>query len=268
MSWWRDLVTDNPMSFEIVRLRRRQFGSHKTNVSTLVAMILLAIFYIVLLTQLVYFQNVMEISLVAGFQVVLCSLITPPMMHAAIAGERERRSWEMLLVAPLTKAQIVAGKFLMAVVVHLLAAALATLPMLLINLRDEKYQFLTILQHECVVVSYTFAISALVLRISAGSRKTVTALAVSYGSLFFLLLVLPSLIGMFMPPPDVMGTLMFLHPVFAIMPNAAPGSLGSTIGVTFSAILRTGLYLGIAFLLLADTVSAIGKPGLEHSSNA
>jgi hypothetical protein len=111
-SLWNDLVVRNPMLIEIQRYRRRYLsfsGVHAVN-SAVLALALLCYAGVVLLVC--NFRGALSgIALIAA-QTGLFVLFAPGMLYGTIAGERERRSWDLLLVAPISKAQIVMGKLI------------------------------------------------------------------------------------------------------------------------------------------------------------
>ena len=109
---FRELFVENPLLIEFKRNMRRFFlvGRGKGANLGIFTMAIIIYFFVFMIVFSV--RTYLEISAIVVTQLVLLSFIVPAIMHGTIAGERERRSWDMLLVAPITNKQIVYGKFM------------------------------------------------------------------------------------------------------------------------------------------------------------
>ena len=134
MSLWRDLVTENPMMAELSRARRRILGNTQTKAQNTILLILFGALFLAFIMGAIRFRDLIPPSAVIYLQTGLYALIVPAIGYAAIAGERERRSWEFLAVAPLSKLQIVIGKLASSLVVVIGTAALAVPALAILSL--------------------------------------------------------------------------------------------------------------------------------------
>src|SRR5438067_2544501 len=111
---WRTLVMENPMAIEVNRFRRRFLeGGRGKTVNTMILVVAIVAYAALLLVIANMSGDFPPVALIF-LQTGVFTLLTPAMMYGSISGERERRSWDLLLVAPITHAQIVVGKFLAA----------------------------------------------------------------------------------------------------------------------------------------------------------
>lgn len=123
--------------------------------------------------------------------------LIPIMLHGAIAGERERRSWEMLMVAPITKSQIVCGKFSAAAIAFGLLALIFSAPILVTALFYEKTNFLRLIAAFLVMILQGMNLISYTILISARVKRPLVALAVTIGTVFVYYVFMPLLTGLF-----------------------------------------------------------------------
>src|SRR5471030_1873350 len=109
---WNDLIVHNPMLIEITRFRRRFLspaaGGSVQGVLLVLALICYATIVLIVIENR---QSISPIYLIM-FETGLLTVLAPMLLYNSIAGERERRSWDLLLAAPITKSHIVVGKFI------------------------------------------------------------------------------------------------------------------------------------------------------------
>ena len=269
MNWWEDLVTGNPMLIEIQRSTRKFFGTNATQ--SAVAIIIILLIYIFLIGATVAYS--LNYLITANFMMLLLVAVAPIMLHASIAGERERRSWDMLLVAPVSKAQIVAGKFFGAALAILILTAVLAVPLLASDYpdRDNLPTGITITFREA---SFALAVGAFTLMASAWSKRSIAALAIAYGSLFLGLMVFPILYSIANPISAESG--FYFHPFFAISQvHTAPfhsmfqehPSIERNSYVTFGLV-QTIAYLLAALACLFIAVRTLSSAGWEDPSLA
>jgi ABC-type transport system involved in multi-copper enzyme maturation permease subunit len=219
---WDELVVHNPMLIEIQRFRRRYFsfgGSNSMNSAVLgLALVCYAGLVLIVLNADGGLSPLWLVILQSG----LFTVFAPGMLHGAIAGERERRSWDLLLVAPITKAQIVVGKFIGALAALGTAVGLFLFPVLLAAAKHSSTNWIDLVLMEALSFSFGVAVCALTLLISARVRRPFMALGVSLGTLGVTLLVLPMLVGVMVSGAggQSMEALYYLHP-FAVMGQVA-----------------------------------------------
>jgi ABC-type transport system involved in multi-copper enzyme maturation permease subunit len=117
-------------------------------------------------------------------QYLLSSLMTPAFASGAISGEKERKSYEMLLASPLRPAAIVLGK-LLASLTHLALLIVASLPIVLLCLPLGGVSFQEVLAAYTLLLVSVFTFGMISLACSSYFKRTAASLVVSY------LLILP-----------------------------------------------------------------------------
>lgn len=190
-----DLVLHNPMLIEVQRFQRKYltFSGNNTLGSAMLAVTLVS--YCGLVLVVMSGRGEIPPLIVTFVQLFGFCLLAPAMMHGAIAGERERRSWDLLLVAPITKAQIVVGKTLGALAALGSGFLLMLFPTLLAAITYDKTNWLDL--GLGLLVSFTFALLAcsLTLFLSARVRRPFMALGASLATMIVLLVVFPIIAG-------------------------------------------------------------------------
>ena len=191
---FHELVTHNPMLIEITRFRRRYF-SYRGNAMNAMVLGLLAICYATLV--LIVAENsssIPPITLVM-LEVGLLTLFAPMTLYGAVAGERERRSWDLLLVAPISQAQIVVGKFLGAMAALGIAVGLFQVPILIAAFTYKDNLWSVLFCAELVGISFLTSVCALTILLSARVKRGLMALGGTLGTLLFLIVIVPALAG-------------------------------------------------------------------------
>lgn len=122
-------------------------------------------------------------------QYLIASLMTPSFAAGAITGEKERRSYEMLLASPLKPGAIVLGK-LLASLVHLAILIVASLPIVMLCLPLGGVSLYEVLAAYLALILSVATFGMISLAASSYFSRTVSSLLVAY------LLILPlALIG-------------------------------------------------------------------------
>ena len=231
MSWWRTNITANPMMVEVTRFRRKFFGTGGSAVNGVIVAMSLLIYIGILALVWTYRQDANPILLIY-LQTFLFTLLGPAMLHSSIAGERERRSWDFLLVAPVTHGQIVSGKLMGAAAAILACAAVLLLPIgigALFYDRSHSYfgassngtssfMFLwNLAMAELVSISWGFAVSAMTLLFSARCKRGFVALGTVLAIMVAALIVWPILISAAeVRSSEAGGILNFFHPFWTL----------------------------------------------------
>lgn len=263
MSYIRNLVTENPMTVEITRFRRKYFSPRGGSFASVI-LALIGVIYLGLLALVWNFREEAHPVFLVILQTGVFTLLAPAMLHGSIAGERERRSWDFLLVAPVTHAQIVAGKFLGSVVAVLIGAAFFVLPIGIGVLfyapsyTDIGVNIGNLIEAELLSVTWGLFVCAMTIFFSGRCRRGFIALGATLGVLIASLIVWPVLTtasgGMTME----LHLLNFFHPFWALAQIAVAGSpeISYTDSGAFSwmfGIPQILVYLGLSFVLLAWT---------------
>jgi hypothetical protein len=201
------LLVTNPLLEEATRARRKFFrvtgGPGKALSYVVIAII--GLFYFWLLAEVVLARGGgPQIQFLMYFQLVIVTLAMPLSVYGAISGERERSTWEALVLTRLTPGQIVVGKMLWRVGWLLVVMALFLVPILLtMTSPEENLSTWNILPPPGAVASaelmtffWGFGLSSYGLWISANTRKSVTSAALIFISLLSVLVLLPILLSM------------------------------------------------------------------------
>jgi ABC-type transport system involved in multi-copper enzyme maturation permease subunit len=125
-------------------------------------------------------------------QYMIASLMAPSFAAAAITGEKERQTYEMLLASPLRPAAIVLGK-LLASLAHLGILIFASLPIVMLCLPLGGVNFWEVIGMYFALILSVTTFGMISVACSSFFQRTAAALVVSY------LLILPlALIGVLM----------------------------------------------------------------------
>jgi ABC-type transport system involved in multi-copper enzyme maturation permease subunit len=179
----------------------------------------------------------------ALIQLSLLSLFAPALASGAISGERERQTFDVLLVSRVSASGIVVGK-LVTSVAFMMLMILAALPLFAAVFLFGGIDFQQFLVTQVLTVTTAVSIGAVSLFISALFRRTLPSTVVSYGVAFF------GMVGTFVAGqlfnfallvrsvaaapggvPTEVHPLLFTNPFYAMnavldKPNGAPMPLG------------------------------------------
>jgi len=213
---WNELVVQNPMLIEITRFRRRYFSFSGANSVNGVVMTLVLICYATLI--LIVAENRTSVSpfVIVIFETGLLTVFAPMMLYGSIAGERERRSWDLLLAAPISKAQIVVGKFMGAMAALGIAVLMFQVPIVITVIYYKEAPWPYVLTSEIISVSFVMSVCALTILFSARVKRGLMALGATLGSLMCLLIVFPSLIEAGGSDHHFNDLSLFLHPFYVL----------------------------------------------------
>lgn len=120
-------------------------------------------------------------------QYVLASLMAPTFAAGAISGEKERKTYEMLLASPLRPWAIVIGK-MVASLTHLAVLIIASLPIIMLALPLGGVSIYEVLGAYLWLMISILLFGSIGLACSCGFRRTASSLVVSY------LIILPLVI--------------------------------------------------------------------------
>lgn len=214
MSAWRDLVTENPVMIDVRRFQRRFLGASSRRVANAGLIIMTQAAYLLLVLLTVAFGSGLSAAVILYLQTFLLCFIVPGVLHGAIAGERERRTWDMLIVAPISRSQIVIGKFATGLTVIGVTAALFLLPTFLA--REDHESIGLVMKGELVSIGYAIALAGLTLLVSAKFRRAFPAQLTVYTIQFAALVIGPTVVGILSSGNSLtMQLALFLHPFVA-----------------------------------------------------
>ena len=112
-------------------------------------------------------------------QFVLASLMTPSFAAGAITGEKERKTYEMLLASPLRPAAIVLGK-LIAAMTHLIVLIIGSLPIIMLCLPLGGVSIYELLSAYFALLVCVVLFGSISLICSSYFKRTSSSLLVSY----------------------------------------------------------------------------------------
>ena len=128
-SLWQELFWENPMFDEAVRAGQQfvRGGSTPGRALNVIALGLIGFFYVWLLAVILRFgENVT--TEILYFELIGVTILVPLSIYGAVAGERERSTWEALVLTRLTPAQITAGKLIWRMLVLVALMLVLALP--------------------------------------------------------------------------------------------------------------------------------------------
>ena len=226
---WRTLVVENPMIIEVSRFRRRFLeGGRGKSVNTTI-LVLAIIAYAALLLVIANLSGDFPPVALIFLQTGVFCFLAPALTFGSIAGEREKRSWDLLLCAPISHAQIVCGKFIAAAAGIAGGLILFLLPTMFTALtykgdwnaysaqpEDVVSGSYALIGQEVVSVTFALMIAAMTLLFSSRCRRGLMALGIVLGVLFIGLIAMPMLLEIMLSGSGVSDLINVIHPFFAI----------------------------------------------------
>ncbi|MCC6403579.1 MAG: ABC transporter permease subunit [Fimbriimonadaceae bacterium] len=266
MNTWQALVADNPLLKLVMASSVRIFT--RTGLRTTKTAIWFVGVLVLCVTLLAgYFAEYLfwQIFLIPLLLMVI--LIPLAVLHGSIAGEREKRSIEVLLVAPLTSAQILFAKVSKGVLPVAVTIALFIPVALAIEIghiwkpmlspvRSVLPSWQTFLLAMAVVASSAMFSAGLTMFVSARAKTTGAALIGSLFALLAWLVGLPILdvsISGFGARPDSQLELYHTNPFWVV------GSLISGQGASPSEPIRDSIALSLALVVFSILLLVVSR---------
>lgn len=254
---FRELVIDNPLQIEFKRAFRRFFGVSRTGALNTAVLIICVVLYALLMTIVITYREYMSPIAILYIQLLLLTFIVPSNLHGAIAAEKEKRTWDMLLVAPITNAQIVIGKLIGGVLLLLFISALL-LPATLISFTgDHQATFSMVFAGEVLILGFALFLATLSIFVSSHAKRAFAAQLTIYAILILGLLIWPMFASVLAPGRDGIQ-LMLLHPFVALGMLWDPGYDRPESGL-FNGYLQFGVYLLFAAFLVFVTIKDLSN---------
>ncbi len=214
-----------------------------------------------LLGVLRFREDIAPIGLIFA-QTAIFTILAPALLHGSIAGERERRSWDILMAAPVSKAQIVAGKFLGALTVLGIGFALFLFPTLItLAFYRGHTPIVPFLGAEAISASFGILLCALTIFLSARARRSFMALGTTLTTLLLTLLAIPGLVATLTMGNDVaLEFACYFNPFWALVALVRLSD-GSHISNGMPALVyglpQVAFYLGFSAILLAWSINTL-----------
>jgi ABC-type transport system involved in multi-copper enzyme maturation permease subunit len=199
----KTLFVANPMYVEVQREKKKAMAEHNWRGAQLAARVLLLVIYLFLLILTLRYVEYVEPFVLMYVMLGLATILIPAGLHGAIAGDREKRSLDMLLVAPVTPGQIIIGKYAKTFLSLVLLIVAVGAPALIIEVvRDSSIAprndlhipgMLGYLRSLLLVIATTLCMGGLTMWISSKTRSNSGAMLATVGALFVVLVVVPSI---------------------------------------------------------------------------
>lgn len=253
MSKWRNLFVENPMLIEVKRYRRRLLGGSKPTGANVAFLTLFGVCYLGLLMIVGNGNGSIPPIAIVLLQTGLFTLAAPTLLNNSIAGERDKRTWDLLMVAPVTKAQVMVGKMAGAMSNLMIGAALFLLPIFICAVSFRETNLFYLLIAELNSLSFAILACAISLFFSARCKRPFTALGMALGVLLLGTIVYPLLISALGMVNDgdriVRDMLMIFHPFYA----EASLMMSSSEDYFTAPTLQIFVFLGLAVVILIWT---------------
>ncbi len=121
-------------------------------------------------------------------QFVIASLMVPSFAAGAISGEKERKTYEMLLASPIPPSSIVIGK-LIAALTHLVVLMIGSLPIIMLCLPLGGVAIQELLAAYLGLLSAIFLFGAISIACSSYFKRTSASVVVSYAIILPMVLI-------------------------------------------------------------------------------
>jgi ABC-type transport system involved in multi-copper enzyme maturation permease subunit len=262
----RELLLENPMLIEVQRVRRRFSTRGPNGIANGILMGLIVLGLILL--SVLSMQYAMPAIASLYILLLLNTLIPALSLYAGISGERERRSWDVLIAAPVTHAQIVIGKLAGTGLILLIALFCCLFPLLASLAAGARNRALTggFLSDPdplapiytaglalILIGSFGFMVCGVTILISARVKRSLLALGLVLGLLLLVLAVLPASLAPYVTGRGEEDLVFFLHPYFALSRGATDFNPDALFPPQFFHLMPSTIYtiVGVTCVLWA-----------------
>lgn len=208
MSLLRTYVTGNPMRVEGRRMFRRFFtlGLGRTDFAKGGQAALIA-FYLFGFAGFCSIEGSIDPRIILAAETVALMLLPIVGFYSSISGEREKRSWDLLRAAPVSRGQLIAGKFISAATV-LFIIWCAVLPFLFVSAANYTAGMYfapapisagIVLAADLIPLLASFLTLAVTLFFSARCKSPLASLCITLGAVLTWSVVLPEILASLMP---------------------------------------------------------------------
>jgi len=191
--WRAFYITDNPMRIEVQRIIRRFFVFNSGNQSNSAIFGLILLLFGIMTVWTMNARGTVSPVMILAIYTLLMFILNPILFHGTIAGERERRSWDMLLVAPVTHGQIIVGKIMASFMLNAGVLAVLGIPMLLAAITHARTNWWALFLISLASLAAMLSCSASTVLLSARAKRPLVSLGTSLGTVVVVYLLLPLL---------------------------------------------------------------------------
>jgi hypothetical protein len=204
----RHLFLNNPMSLEATRVGRRflRTGGDTGRALNYTVLTILGLLYVWLLFAVLRYREDMS-EMMLQMELGILTLAVPASVYAAVSGEREKLTWDALIMTRLSPGQIIAGKLLWRVLMILGVMALFVPPLLLCHYsggawsdggtRRPDYHAGAVMQAQAVIFGWSLMLCGFSLWVSAKTKRAITTLSLITVALLAFLALVPMLVSLF-----------------------------------------------------------------------
>lgn len=200
-SSFANLVTDNPMMDEAKRETRRMLRTSATfgRGGLVITIGIIALIYLWLIVQ-TFITHEDGTPFYIYIELVLVTLAMPGSIYGAVSGEREKSTWDALILTRLTPGQIVAGKLIWRMRILAAIAVLMIVPVIVCRLGAHAFQTdgNAVIISQLLIGLWGVLLSCFGLWVSCITKRSIATLTIISVTLFGLLLGLPALYQMSM----------------------------------------------------------------------
>lgn len=262
---WADLVSDNPLMAKAAKSLSLIKNIKAMPSSSWVVLSLVALVYLVLVGTALKVAEAIDSSVFLFLMLTVVVLVAATVLHGSLAGEREKRTIDLLLVAPVTTAQIIAAKVVKVVLPLISVIFVCVVPAIILavvraNLGVDTWSgrsagFDTFLLAIGITLSTGCMVVGATVYVSSVNRTNANALTATLGILFLWFIVLPILLGSFgVVSHDFSESLMVYHPFYAMSKVLFPGRNEPLDLAGFSVSFLIHAAIGIGGLVAAAKV--------------
>jgi len=223
---FKDYTYENPILLEAKRFGRRFMGISRGKGGHAAYLVLTSVIYLLLLVMALCYREAFSAGGMIVFQTILMCVLVPSIAQNAVAGEREKRTWELLVAAPIYRSQIVIGKFI-SILIVLTVLTIAFIPLIAVSVSPTSETFPGVMLAECISLGFGASLAALGTFISAITSRSLACQSMIYVATFIWLVVYPSLISAISSLQFMNGSsthtdgLYFMQPISAIFTVSA-----------------------------------------------
>jgi len=189
--WWSFYVADNPMKIEIQRIIRRFFIFNSANQTNAAFFGLILLLFGIMTVWTMNARGTVDPITILGIYTVLMLILNPLLFHSTIAGERERRSWDMLLVAPVTHGQIIVGKILGSFMLNAGILGLFAFPIFIAGVTYNRTHWFGLACIALACLATMLSSAAMTVMLSARAKRPLVSLGTSLGATTVFYLLMP-----------------------------------------------------------------------------
>lgn len=201
---WRYLLRENPMQIETTRAIRRftVSGDYTATTQRTITRILFGLLYVLyawFLVTIVMYKDDMSQGIL-WFEFGLLTLLIPGSLYTAISGERERMTWDSLILTNLSPSRILAGKLLWRLSLAGIIMLIFLPPLLLTHCTshyNKSYALPALLWIQFLLAAWCVFLATFTVYISANTKRSVATLSIVTLSLLSTLVLLPMLMSVF-----------------------------------------------------------------------